>query len=327
VFQWTEPVVIVSGCDDAFAFPLAVALSSALRNLRAGQAAQVYVLNDGITTAKRMRIERVVQAARAEAQFHWVEADMLPVRHLPTSKQYSRAMYLRLLIPDLLPQHQRAIYLDSDLIVERDLAELWDMPLGDAFCLAVENYTDPTVATALRHVVQEPKIDPNIPYLNSGVLLMNLHRWRDEQMTAQVIGVLEQYHSEFLFPDQDAISVALAGRWLKLDPRWNVQQSTLADYGPRRHMSAADSAAFQAKVANNPFIMHFTGTRKPWHHRYRGVTNDRFLHYVARSGWFAPPAGALWVASRRLSHGVWKRLSQLKQARQRTRGLQQGTPG
>ena len=58
-----------------------------------------------------------------DVHLEWVIPDLLHLTGMKTTESFSQAAYLRLLIPELLPDIDRTIYLDSDLVVERDLGE------------------------------------------------------------------------------------------------------------------------------------------------------------------------------------------------------------
>src|SRR3989344_9387548 len=112
---------------------------------------------------------------------HWITPDMSRIRHLKLTFWFTRAMYLRLLIPDLLPQSvTKAIYLDSDLLVLTDIEQLWDVDLGEHPIAAVQDMKFPTFDQAFKNR-STLSTDPKTPYFHSCVLFINMQQWRDRK--------------------------------------------------------------------------------------------------------------------------------------------------
>jgi lipopolysaccharide biosynthesis glycosyltransferase len=290
-----EPVVIVSAGDDRFAMPLAVALSSALRHLDPHRDALVFILDDGIDPAKKARCSKVIVRSNPRAALHWIGPDTSVLAKIRSTPRQTRAGHLRLLIPEVLPEHlNRCIYIDSDVVVQRDLSELWTMDFGEYALFAVLNFSNPTLATALpkaHHLIDAPG---DTPYFNGGILIMSLSRWRRGRNAERAVDFLIAHQDKMRFPsNQAALFAAFAGRWGVLDEAWNVQLLTL---DARRRADLLPRAA----------ILHYNSERKPWHWDYRGYAEHAFYRALLVSGWFGPFAGPLWVAAHVTSHWLRK---------------------
>jgi lipopolysaccharide biosynthesis glycosyltransferase len=126
--------------------PLAVTLYSTLTNYRGSLPVRLFIIDGGIHALNRLRIERILGEVRAVAA--WLQPDWQPVRHLVVSERYPASIYLRLLIPTLLPPWvEKAIYLDSDLVVGASIGDLWDVEMGPHSLLAVQDDGAPTVGS------------------------------------------------------------------------------------------------------------------------------------------------------------------------------------
>src|SRR4030095_3513940 len=140
-------MIIVAGADDRYAMPMAVTLYSALANMETGRAVSLYIIDGGIREENRRRLTTVLNVTGLEVHIEWVKPDLSQLEGL--AKYYTwitQAGYLRLLIPELLPtQCERAIYLDSDVVVERDLGQLWKQTIEAFPALALANYPPPFV--------------------------------------------------------------------------------------------------------------------------------------------------------------------------------------
>src|SRR5262245_50309411 len=119
--------------------------------------------------------------------------------------------YLRLLAPDLLPSDAtHAVYLDSDLLVRASLEELWKLLSSRSAIAGVPDFGAP-VASSLRACRTGGSLR-DAPYLNSGVLLMNLSAWRSGDVGHRVVEYCV-HHKEFdQYPDQDGINALALAR-------------------------------------------------------------------------------------------------------------------
>ena len=120
---------------------------------------------------------------------------------------------------------KRVLYLDSDVIVLRDLRELWDVDLRGAPLAAIAEPEGD--ANAFRHQWGLPEC--NLGYFNAGVLFIDLERVRAERLFTAAIDFVERMQPRF--SDQDGLNYALWGRWHPLPIVWNVQRK---DADPRR---------------------------------------------------------------------------------------------
>ncbi len=243
-----DVINVAFGIDPVYAPHVATTIASVRRHAP-GAVFQFFIFHDGVPAQERAR----VQVSAPDALFVWVEITEEDVLALSGRDHISRATFYRLALPRLTPANvRRIIYLDSDLVVARDLRRLWatdleGAPIG-AVCdsgMAWRGFAD---AYGLDHA--------RGPYFNAGVLLIDLDRVRAEGVFNRALEFLQS--NTFLYMDQDALNLALWGRWKPLDPVWNVQHTMLlgdAAEGVSRDM---------LPNGRRPAIIHYTGRRKPW---------------------------------------------------------------
>ena len=300
-------MIVVGGSDDAFAMPLGVAFYSALTNLHYKDEVSLYIFDGGISPENKRRLARVLDVDHLTVDLNWLEPDFTQLQSVKTTDVWSLATYFSLLVPEQLPEHvNKAIYLDADLVVERDLSGLWDKETADASALAVQDYCNPYVSSpdgiAAMHEVMDLK--PDAIYCNAGLMVMNLTRWREKCISAKALHYAADYADSLKFVEQDLLNAAIAGRWKLLDPRWNVATSAVQWYGRYFDMNEIERQAAQDRLLRDAFIYHYTGTPKPWDVHYEGPAQDRFFHYLKESGWFNPAQYALWVLRRKARRAI-----------------------
>lgn len=300
----SEPIVLVAAADDKFAMPLAVMVRSVLDNLGAERRLQLYVLDGGITQANKERLRRSWDDPRLHLE--WCTPDLAPLRHLKLSGHINAVAYCRLLTPSLLPErHDKAIYLDCDLVLEHDLGAMWDLDIRPHHLLAVQDMTLPYVdsrialrnydqcapfLTSARPITRPEKrgIPATNKYLNSGVLMLNLKRWREDGTATRILEYLEKCKGDVIWHDQDGLNVILHDKWADMDERWN-QIPHIYRY-PSVCESPFPEAIFE-RILCDPWIIHFSTRSKPWHFDGLHPAQDRFFHYLDHTDWagWRPP--------------------------------------
>lgn len=224
-----------------------------LRSLLADERVRVHVLHSwrlGPVARARLRA-----GAGARVRLHRVPDRV--VAGLPVNGPFTQAMWFRCLLPALLPEAERCLYLDVDTLVLDDLAPLWALDLGDAWLGAVTNVPLPIHAgRAERWGV------PDARYFNSGVLLLHLEALRRDGAMPAVLRFARE-HPDLGWPDQDALNVVLGERRLALAPRWNAMHSVLRFPWAAERFDEVELAEARAR----PAIRHFEGPgqNKPWH--------------------------------------------------------------
>jgi lipopolysaccharide biosynthesis glycosyltransferase len=267
--------------NEGFELPLAVALTSLALAHEPGEC-EVSILHAGLPGFSRERIEEM---ARRRLRVEWIAVDerMLAGAHAPPV--LTKASLFRLLLPQILADRDRTIYLDGDVVVLESLKYLWELDLGDHVVGAVRDAASPWAAGAAGTNWREVGIAPDSPYFNSGVLVLPLERWRREQLAESALDLLRRVRTRW--GDQCAINLVAEGRWQEIPRRWNLQT---ADADGRGLAWALWRESVEAAL-DNPAIIHFNEREKPWNpgtaHPLAGAW-FRFLDHMASSGWRSP---------------------------------------
>ena len=138
--------------------------------------------------------------------------------------------FARLCVPELVPRAcTRAIVLDADQLVLRDLGRLAAEPLGDALVLAPRDPFIPCVSSpnGLQRF-EELGLAPSAPYFTGAMMVVNVDGWRRELVSERALRYVADHASQLRTYDQDALNAVLAGRFRELDARWQVQPRALS---------------------------------------------------------------------------------------------------
>ena len=225
----------------------------------ANPGATIHVLHgDDLSARSRSKLESMVDDEGAAARCHRVSHARL--QGLPGAHPAPPSAWYRLLLPEIVDEAERVIYLDGDAIVLEALEELWRLDLGGALVGAVTNVLQDEVHEG--HVRDIGVRDPS-RYFNSGVLLMDLEALRAEVWSETAIDLATRMAAELSWYDQDVLNLTLGERRFELHPRWNCMNSlfffpwSVDVFGERAHEEACAS----------PAVRHFEGPgeNKPWH--------------------------------------------------------------
>ena len=187
-----DRIECVFATDDNYCRHLGVTLASLLQN-NSGNALLFHIVYYGVTPVNLDRLRSLV-AGRPNVEALFYELDDAPLRNFPIRIHLSLASYLRLFLPDVLPvTSSRVLYLDSDIVVRRDLSALWQTPLDGQLIGAAR---DPFAASNMRL-----SLPPDNPEFNSGVLLVDLAGWRRERLLPRFVEYVEAHEAMLLYLD------------------------------------------------------------------------------------------------------------------------------
>lgn len=223
-------MIIVSAADEKFAPHFATMLHSAWTM---HPMAEFHFIDCGLNDSTRAALEDF--AAQHSIGLTITALNQNHFSQLPTTRSWSVATYARLMVPYLIPQAQRVLYIDPDAVVVDDLSELWHSDLQGSVVGGVFDRGGSRQAGGMRD------------YINVGVMVMDLIEWRKGKIGEWAIAYSVQKRPRLL--DQDAINATCRGHIHLIDRKWNVM---LHEY---------------QRLPDDPRILHWVGPIKPWHYQ------------------------------------------------------------
>lgn len=223
---------------------LAVTIRSMIANASPDYRYCVYILNTGLRAEEAQRVKKM-ETENVTISFVDVSAQLAPIeKYLNLRDYYTPSIYFRLFIPALFPQYDKAIYLDCDIVIPGDISQLYEMPLGEHLAAVV---SDDIVAghPVFRSYSKNALGIEYQRYFNSGMMLMNLEKFRREGITDKIFSLMKRYGFDTICPDQDYLNITCRDRVLYLDKSWN-KMSTKEPY------------------FTQPNIIHYNMYKKPW---------------------------------------------------------------
>lgn len=263
-----QPITVFYASDEKYVPYLSVSIGSLAAHATAHRRYHIIVLSREISEESKKKL-LTVTAPYANIQLDIMEMgekiiDAVKDDHnILNEDAVIYAIYFRLFIAELFPEFDRALYLDADTVIERDIADLFDMDLhGAAVAAAVDKFV--AVEPDLRRYAQRVAGVAPEKYVNSGVLLMDLAQWRQLHAASRFTQLMNQWHIRSVCSDQDYLNAMFAGRIAILDPRWDV-------------MTASGLEPPEEK-----WLIHYNLIGKPWFYP-KAMMADRFWHYAQDS--------------------------------------------
>ncbi|MBN9583253.1 MAG: glycosyltransferase family 8 protein [Afipia sp.] len=239
---------IVSAADDNYLPHFCAMLHSAW--LYHPQA-HFYLLDSGISESNRARLE-------ASARSQGIDLTIVECAARLTNALGDipkRSHYARLLIPELLGDHERVLYLDADITITGPLDELFATDLQDRPFSAVR---DIELTRQIDSARQGVAFDAT--YFNSGVLLIDIGRWKSLRITEQVFQHARNFHQTFYLSDQSALNAVLLQNYREIDQKWNF-------FKFHEHDAVVDV-----------HVVHHTLYEKPWRSAQTAFTDLYKFH-------------------------------------------------
>ena len=272
---------IVLASDNGFVQHCAVTMLSILKN---NEDVSFYLLTEGLSLENENKLQLMTKANGGTLKILIVPSEILKRWPMPSymSDHISVATYYRLFVAELLPNYvNKAIYMDCDIVVRKNIQRLWDTNVEDKALAAVYQYNE---WGDWEHVWDRLEIPREYGYFNAGVILVNLEYWRRNRIQEKLFNYIEKNFEKIHSHDQDTLNAVLYKEIFPLDVTWNLMPFFFDQYSKWTfpiHLSVEDIE----KAKRDPAVIHFVYKPKPWEfaciHPYR----SEYSKYLGYTPW------------------------------------------
>lgn len=216
-------IPIFFACDDNFVKFTIVTLKSIMMNASKDYNYKAYVLNTNIGEKyKKIAYDVVKDYPNFELEFEDVKDYIDSIKdRLPLRDYYSLTTYFRLFISEMHPEYDKAIYIDSDTIIEGDFAELYNHDLGNNLVGACHEQAMVQTDVYGKYVEVNLGLD-RYNYFNAGMLVINCKLWREECVLDQFIDLIGIYNCR-VTQDEDYLNIICDKRVCWIEDCWNTE--------------------------------------------------------------------------------------------------------
>ncbi|MBO6070072.1 MAG: glycosyltransferase family 8 protein [Succinivibrionaceae bacterium] len=267
-----NPINICLSFDEKYAQHAAVTMVSLMKNC--SQNIHFYIIDSepsGITES-RSKIVKLVEMYGAKISFRTIDLSVFkgfPVWQPMQDSPNKYVPYYRLCLADLIPEIERIIYLDTDIVVQGDIAKLYNLEFAkDQFIAGVNDMDSEEL---------KEKISTSA-YINSGVILFDLATIRRIKLNVveESIKILQNFRERIsLNIDQDLINIIFNDHIRLLDISWNAQSVGT----PRGFILGYDNKSIEKN------IIHFIASHKPWMFNCKSGYQHLYFRYLSYTPW------------------------------------------
>jgi lipopolysaccharide biosynthesis glycosyltransferase len=288
-----EKIPIAIAFDQNYLMPACVMLTSLFENAFESTAYEVnvYATND-IATQATPKFKELFSAYPRHT-YRFVDPKDAFSKTAQNKGHLTTPNYYRFLMPDLIKEYKKAFWIDVDIIVKKDLTELYHTELGENYLAAV--------------VVGNPAANvsgiPFESYYNAGFMLLNLDLWRRDGLVDQISKLISE--TEFNCPTQDPCNLLTYGKTHHLPFEYNTLISKKNIENQDVFLSFHHLKSFEDAV-KNATILHFTDKTKPWIYRNQPFA-DEWMAYYKKSNYKDIPLRLKWLFTEKVKRFLYQK--------------------
>lgn len=267
--KMNKQIPIFFTIDNGYAPFLAVALNSAIKNASPDREYKAIILHQDVSESNIARL-KALQTPNFQIELMPMKANFEALDDRMSNRlrcdYFTLTIYFRLFIPEMFPQYDKGIYIDSDVVLTTDIAKLYDIDIGDSLIGACNDLSIADIPPLVAYTENAIGVKKE-QYINSGVLLMNMKALREADLEGNFLRLLNTYHFDSIAPDQDYLNAMCNGKICYLDAMWDAMPN---DARP---------------PLTDTCLIHYNLFSKPW--CYDDVQYaDVFWKYARDSGYF-----------------------------------------
>lgn len=264
---------IACAADNKYVQHTAVMLTSLFLNNKENNI-HLHFFSANFSEVNQSKISELVIGYKQTFSFY--QLDEMLFKDCYISDHISYATYYRIVIPNLLVnQTNKVLYLDTDIIVCKNIKDLWETNINDYIIAAVNelNFDGPS----------RLGYDGKYKYFNAGILLINAKSWVNQNLQETLFTYIKTHTSKLMYWDQDALNANLFNQRLSIEPKWN-QLSPVFEVNDETLLKVYSKSQIN-ELKKNPAIIHYSGSSKPWDYLNIHPFKEIYYKYLALTEW------------------------------------------
>lgn len=265
---------VIYSTDENYAKICMASLLSLLDNNKNTEQLKVYIIDNNLTQDTKKKMMKLIREYKREIIF--ISCQEI-CKDMKKDNDFPLSAYSRLFVQNYINE-DKAIYIDCDTVILKSIQELWKINLNENLIAGVQ---DP-LPDYLKEAIEMEKEDR---YINSGILLINLKKWREVDFKNKVIKYIEEHNRNVVHHDQGIINGICKGKILYLNPKFNLMPEMIL-MNEKQIKKLYQMDKFYSKnelneAKKNPYIVHFISKfyNRPWFKECTHPYKDYFLKY------------------------------------------------
>jgi lipopolysaccharide biosynthesis glycosyltransferase len=255
-----KKIRICFAIDDNYVPPFLVTISSILANRNLDEFIEIYLLSTGLKNNSVKYINEIINLyENVSLEFITIDKTLFQKYY---TKTWGLATAYRLRAASIFEKFDKILYLDSDIYVNKSLYELYSIDISASYGGMVPDIWQETQKRRFLNKKQT--------YFNAGIFLINLKKWREDDIEAKLDKYYDENKDFIIYPDQDPLNVVLDGAITELSYKYNFA------YAPIKNECRIYKNYQEASI--DPIIIHYI-FNKPWKNILENNSNDIYIPY------------------------------------------------
>ena len=277
-------IPVVFTFDKRIILGAAVTIKSLIDTAKPETEYDIYVYHPDIDDKTAQEFAKMCESTKHSITFEYISKEKFKDAPINKNGSWTEIVYYRLLIPELLPQYDKVIYADTDVLFKGDLTEAYNIDLKDYECAAVA--MEPNNENMLCHK-DFPENKNELTYI-SRFIIFNSKKMREENFVSRVFDIIKTFNTRLKFFDLDTLNLA-CDKIYSLPYRYGVFQSlyytddwsTSEEYKFLKNVYSDDTLKHEVK---NVIMLHYAGNPgKPWRRKYIPEDYKAFIERIPKT--------------------------------------------
>lgn len=245
-------------CDNNYAKYAGVVIASILNNADPHDKLAIFILDGGISEEHKREITSLKSIRNFELNFIYINPILFSeYANIKTHKYITIATYYRLKLASLIPNIDKIIYFDCDMVINSSLSELFNTNMDGYLVAGVQD-------------INKKMVKKNPTYVNAGMLIFNLAEIRKDGIEDKFLKWTKEHFAEIKTGDQTIINEVCKEKIKLVNPIWNVQSSNFTN---------------RSNYTNSPKVIHFVAKNKPWKKNCFSIHKNLYFKYLQLTPW------------------------------------------
>jgi len=257
-------VVVAFICDGNYVIPTAVAITSLICNKNLDTHYDIYIITSGLS---ELETEKFYQFKASKIDIHIIRTSVEKYEGLQNHPHITTATYLKFELPEFIPNEEKVLYLDSDIIIQKDLTNLFEINIEDYYAAAVKDLP----------LIDNPLNIKN--YFNSGVMLLNLKLMRENNISSELLHIAKSSAYRLTYQDQDCLNIYFDKKVKLLSVIYNYFYSFFLQQRGKYTIESINkyfgtNYSSYDDIKKDSYIIHMVGYDKPWIYSYSLLVSE-----------------------------------------------------
>lgn len=310
-FSKIIPIAMI--CDDAFVMPTCVAITSMLENKNEDTFYDIFIIMAECSEES----ERYINAFENEGcKLNIIRVDLSKYADIKQLAHVSKACLLKFDISDLIPQYDKILYLDGDIIVRGDLYDFYSTELGDSYAAGV---------------LDMENIESYSGNINAGILVYNAKKIRDEKLRDIMVETRKSLGDRGSM-DQQTFNIVTNKNYVYVPIKYNCIPGKILrdDTYPINKLNELYKTEYANahELVDDACIIHYATSNKPWKYTFNEEAKEWYAYYLKspykdvpfklRGRWEYRKDELLKVIKEKGIRGIFDKLKERKERKQKT---------